>query len=511
MEKTAPNHLRIHRGDENAAESSINARTTSQKFWQAFSAATGWRVDASHRPSVQTDTSRRKPVRVLPAVGMDVMADNPVDAMPPVEKASAAELAQLATEMASDIEMLQSHVRKREVELAAMAVAPYHTADVEETCASIEGTLRDAAEALRFDAAAIYVLDDDTQFLNTRVVFGLPQERLTAEPRALRGSRGDLEAMVQEVVMIDDLHNEIGSTWNAPENAGSAICAAIYKGDLPVGTLWLFSQNRKPLDKSHAAIARMAAKLVALNLSAAVQSRAQLSSKQATEAVADIAAWQYSALPASNDIASGWFVDGMIDSPDRWATGWHAWDVLPDGSIMLAIAEAVDHHANGAMAATTARAALTAHSGYRHSPRQMLQRISDTLWQTNTADQLVSLMYLRLDPETGEGEVAVAGQIEGMIAGDYGYRPLVASGCRPLASSFDIDCFESTFKLAQGEKLLAYTGGLRKDGIGQDLIGCCMRNSDSNAKDPLAMLRREIADFPIRNERGALMLARRSQ
>ncbi|OYP33113.1 hypothetical protein CGZ80_17970 [Rhodopirellula sp. MGV] len=509
VEKTAQNHLRIHRGDETATDTSLKSRTTSQRFWQAFSAATGWRVDSSHRSNAANDPSGRKAVRVLPAIEMDVMADHPLDSFPPVEKANAAQLAEIAADMASEIEILQEHVRKRELELAAMAVAPYSTADVEETCAGIEATLRDAVIALRFDAAAIYILDDDTQFLNTRVVFGLPQDRLAGEPRQLRGSRGDLEAMVQEVVLMDDLNNEVGSTWNCPEPAGAAICAAIYKGDLPVGTLWLYSKNRKPLDKSHAAIARMAAKQVALSLSAAVQSRAQLSSKQATEAIADIAAWQYSSLPSTNEVATGWTVNGMIDSPDRWAAGWHMWDVLPDGTITVAIAEAHDHHAGGAMAAATARAALTAHSGYRHSPRQMLQRISDTLWQTNTADQLVSLMYIHLDPETGEGEVAVAGQIEGMIAGDYGYRPLVASGCRPLASSIDIDCFESTFKLSKGEKLLAYTGGLRKDGVSQDLIGCCLRNSDSNAKDPLAMLRREIADFPVRNERGLLLLSRK--
>ncbi|WP_149497077.1 GAF domain-containing protein [Roseiconus lacunae] len=514
VDKTASHHqLRIHRGDDPAPESSINASTNSQRFWQAFSAATGWRVDSSHPTSPQpnpADPEKRQPLKVLPAVAMDVMADHPLDAMPPVEKASAAELAEIAHDMAGEIETLQSHVRKRELELAAMAVAPYSTSDVDETCQSIEDTLRDATLALRFDAAAIYVLDDDTQFLNTRVVFGLPDDRLTAEPRPLRGSRGDLEAMVQEVVLIEDLQNDSGATWCAPEQAGSAICAAIYKGDLPIGTLWLYSNSRRPLDRSHAAIARMAAKQVALNLTAAVQSRAQLSSKQATEAVADIAAWQYSSLPANNDVADGWYVDAMIESPDRWSTGWHAWDVLPDGTVMVAIAEAVDTHANGAMAAATARAALTAHSGYRHSPRQMLQRISDTLWQSNTADQLVSLMYIRLDPESGEGEVAVSGQIEGMIAGSYGYRPLVASGCRPLASAIDIDCFESTFKLSVGEKLLAYTAGLRKDGIGQDLVGCCLRHSDGDAKDPLAMLRREIADFPVRNERGVLLLARRS-
>ena len=102
-------------------------------------------------------------------------------------------------------------------------------------------------------------------------------------------------------------------------------------------------------------------------------------------------------------LADGWRVDGMIESPESWGTGWHHWDVLPDGTLMIAIAEAADPTAKGAMHAAVARAALAAHSGYRHTPAQLIQRVSDTLWQTNTGEQLVSMIYAHLDPESGDG------------------------------------------------------------------------------------------------------------
>ena len=120
-------------------------------------------------------------------------------------------------------------------------------------------------------------------------------------------------------------------------------------------------------------------------------------------------------------------------------------------------------------------------------------------------------MYVRLDPETGEGDVAAAGEMGGLIAGKYGYRPFIGSGGRPLASSIDVDCFESTFQLAEGETLLAYGMGLEKDGIGQELLGCCLRSATRSGQNPLAVLRREIAGFPNRNERGLLSLSRRSE
>ncbi len=63
------------------------------------------------------------------------------------------------------------------------------------------------------------------------------------------------------------------------------------------------------------------------------------------------------------------------------------------------------------MIAATARAAFASHSNYRHSAADMLRRINDTLWQTNTGDQLLAMLYIKLDPETGAGELASAGRL----------------------------------------------------------------------------------------------------
>lgn len=494
-----PSYLRLHLGDDAQATHQKRVSSTEQ-FWSAFSAATGWRIDNRHE-----DT------RVLPAVQMDLMSSGGDDSLPPVVRENAAELAGVAQAMAEEIEALQSLVRRQEVELAAQATALYSPSRAETASDAVHLTLQRAITAVGFDSAAIYLLDDETQFLTTRAVVGLPPDRLGAEPRMLRGSRGDLEAMVQDAVLMEDLSGHAGETWNPPEPAGAAVCTALYKGDLPIGTLWLFAEKPMPLGEPCSAIAQMASAQITLELSRAAQSRSEQRSRKASQAIADIASWQFSSLPVGNHLAPGWFVDGMVESSNSWATGWHTWDVLPDGSLMLAMAEASDQRAGGAMIAATARAALAAHSGYRHTPHQMLQRIGDTLWQTNTADQLVSLLYARVDPETGEGEVASAGDIRGLIAGKYGYRPLIKTGSRALASSIDVECFESTFQLADGEVLLACGKGLELDGVSQELAGCCMRSAMQTKQNPLAMLRREIAGFPVRHERGLMCLSRRSE
>lgn len=449
-------------------------------------------------------------MEILPAVDMDLMAGDPLSAHPPVVKENAAQLASLASAMAREIEQLQSILRRQEIELASHAAVQFAPSHTHAAADQIYITLQRAIEAAGFDAAAIYMLDDDTQYLNTRAVVGLPEDRLSGEPRLLRGSRADLEALVQDAVLMDDLRGPMGPTWNAPEAAGAAVCTALLKGDLPLGTLWLFADEPRPLDQSVGAIAQLASAQISLELGAAAQQRREHRSREASEAVGEIAAWQYSSLPADNLLAPNWFVDGMVESPHQWSIGWHHWDVLPDGSLMLAIAEALDDRASGAMIAATARAAMMSHCGYRHTPKQLLQRIGDTLWHTNAAEQLVSLLYARIDPQTGDGEVAVAGQISGLIAGRYGYRPLVQSGGRPLASGFEVDCYESCFQLAEGETLLAYGGGLKKDGIGQDLLGCCLRSATQSGENALALLRREIAGFPNRAERGLVSLTRQA-
>lgn len=499
MSTSVPSYLRLHCGDESKAGFE-DSRSSTDQFWSAFSAATGWRLDRKHKSDG---------VRVLPAVEMDLMGVDPAETQPAVMREDAAELAGIAAQMAQQIDQLQNRVKHQEIELAAHAATQFSPSRSEAVSNAVHETLQQAITAAGFDAAAIYMLDDDTQYLTTRAVVGLPADRLNAEPRMLRGSRADLEAMVQDAVLIEDLLGAAGETWNAPESAGAAVCTAIYKGDLPIGTLWLFADRPQKLGASVAAIVRMASSQITLELSSVAQQRSEERAKQSSEAVAEIAAWQYAALPAGNHLAPGWFIDAMVESPNRWSIGWHHWDVLPDGSLMFAMAEAEDDRAGGAMIAATARAALAAHSGYRHTPHEMLQRIGDTLWQTNTVDQLVSLLYAHLDPETGEGQVASAGHLSGVIAGRYGYRPLVSGGGRPLASSFEVECVESTFHLGIGESILTYGGGMEKDGIGQDLLGCCLRSSAQSGQDPLPLLRREIAGFPNRYERTMLSLSRR--
>ena len=327
MNTNVPPYLRVHHGEETPAARPAKQSSTDE-FWTAFSAATGWRIDRRHDAD---------DVKVLPAVEMDLMAGDPNECQPVVVREDAAELATRAKAMAAEIEELRSIVRRQELELAAHAAAPIAPSRSEKTSQRIHTTLGQAIAATGFDAAAIYLLDDETQHLHTRAVVGLPEDRLGAEPRMLRGSRADLEALVQEAVLIDDVHGMMGQTWNAPEDCRAAICTALYKGDLPIGTLWLFSHQPRSLGESDSAVARLASAQITLELTHAASERRERETRESRQAITDINAWQHSALPPGSELAQGWFADGMIESPHPWTIGWHLWDILPDGTLMLAI------------------------------------------------------------------------------------------------------------------------------------------------------------------------------
>ena len=502
MTETRPDYLRIHR-DPSPIQPPDPLATPdlADEFWQAFSDATGWRVQ--HNGSTQ-----QRPL-LLPTVDFDPMGGaDQLESVPVVKRSSAQLLAQAADDLTQELTLARATLRRQEVELASRAVIT-NDQQREAIADALEKTLADAAAACRCEAAAMYLLDDDTKSLNTRAAYGLPPNRLEQPARELRGSRGDLEALVQGVVAIDDLHDSDIDTWNCPEPAGSAICAAINHDSVPIGTLWLYGKDANRFSSADNAAARMASTQLALQLELAKTKHNESLKKKAAELLRDIAQWQFMSLPAGTKLADGWLVDGMIESPKDWAIGWHTWDVLPDGTLMMAMAEAEDRSLAGAMAAATCRAALTAHTGYRHTARELMQRISDTLWQTNTGEQLVSLIYVRIDPETGEGEVTSAGKITAIVSSGYGYRPL-ADGKSPLLTShLDSRCEISSFRMAAGEAFLAYGPGLDTGNRSQMMLGdqlrTCMQRDDPH---PLAAIRRAIATIPLQHERGAISIVR---
>ncbi len=111
----------------------------------------------------------------------------------------------------------------------------------------LRAILRAGARALGdYDAAALYLLDDDTTVLVPRAVWGLPDERLLENPRPLRGARAEIQAFLGNVVVVND--DYLAEAWNAPEDFVCSVCAPVISDSNVLGALWFFSNKRQKVD-----------------------------------------------------------------------------------------------------------------------------------------------------------------------------------------------------------------------------------------------------------------------
>lgn len=513
-----PNYLRLHVGPQRPRPFvSRDAMDPVARFWQTYTEATGWCVASygGHRSTDASVDAESMPrfVRLRPVVDNALMGD--VDAlseMPVVRREAAEQLALAGEQLARLVQQSLDAFEKQEAELAATATPVAANQAGEQIATRLQRLLDRALAATGCDAAALYMLDEQTTTLKMRACAGLPQTRLLRPARPLRGSRGDLESLVRDVVLIDDLSGSLSMTWNSPEPYAAAMVVRIEEDELPIGTLWLWSSEVRTFLAQDGAAAQLTAAAIAAELGRSKLSRERQRWALTSSTMQSATQWQMRQLPPAMELSPGYFVDGWTESPRPWACSWHSWEILPNGLIAFALAEAESNEFCGAMIAATARAAFAAHSNYRHNVTEMLARLSDSLWQTNTGDQIVSMLYGHLNPESGEGSVASAGSCQAIIAGVRGFRP-VCSGMQsdPLASRIDCRLAQTEFRLQPGEAFVAVNQGVldAKAGLSQAAWADAVRQAVGKPDCPvLPAIRRALACRPLELERAGMMVFR---
>ncbi|TWT56159.1 sporulation stage II, protein E [Allorhodopirellula solitaria] len=409
---------------------------------------------------------------------------------------------------------VESEAKWEQTELAVQATSVLINAAAKKGSDQVDQVLADALLATDATAAAVYLLDDATEQLNTRFVFGmLPAHRLGTS-RPLRGARGDLEAMVQGTFTMQDLPANRMDQHSIPEPFASAICLCLNGTELPIGTLWLYSNAPHAFDEKATAAARLAATdichtLVSLHrLSSPANGSSAPASARGRDLIDEenaapdfdadrfveameplpghtppaiddapsamhewekqISDWQCDTLPLGTRLARDWMVDGMVESPLAVAQSWHHWDVLPDGILAIAMCQfghawAPQGDLGDTLDATVARAALQAHLGYRHTPQEALMRTLHSLLQVRDAaiDESgrpsLSLLYAHVDPQSGRAAISSIGQWSSLIASPQGYRSLNLDRAATIAAEeipgeLPIMSHETT--LLDGEALL---------------------------------------------------------
>ena len=103
--------------------------------------------------------------------------------------------------------------------------------------------LKESAKLSDFCAASLYLLDSSQKMLKLRSCWGLPEERLLNPPKPLHDSIADVEAILGQVVVINE--DYLFETWKVPENFSMAVCLPVMSPQFIWGTLWFFSDHRR--------------------------------------------------------------------------------------------------------------------------------------------------------------------------------------------------------------------------------------------------------------------------
>lgn len=136
----------------------------------------------------------------------------------------------------------------REAELAVDATPNAEPSEESVQLASrLRDVLKTGAKSLGgFDAAALYLLDDETTRLKIRALWGLPTDRFLDPPRPLRGARADVEALLGSAVVLNEAY--LAEAWKAPEDFDCSLCVPVASETTILGTLWYFSNQKREIE-----------------------------------------------------------------------------------------------------------------------------------------------------------------------------------------------------------------------------------------------------------------------
>jgi serine phosphatase RsbU (regulator of sigma subunit) len=459
-----PAYLKLHIEESARNQASAGTPDSLRASCEAFEQATGWalRYESSTRRaddewSAPVDSGLGQPAGQFTLV-QPPAHDDDFQASEPVDPARARPLALAIAGLFSEANRLKHALWQREAELAAgvpISSRPDEEPHLAERLATV---LRGGAEAVECQAAALDLLDDSTTTLKLRAAWGLPDERLLEPARPLRGAVAELEALVGHAVVLED--TAAVPHWRCPENYPAAMCVPVSSSSMPLGTLWIFSDQKRDFTVEQTNLIEIVAGRLAADLEREMLLATSIESKEREQQFALAARWQQERLPSMQPLVDGLEIAGWTAQAEEIGGDFHDWSMLSDGRLAIAVGDAQGSLLEAGLGAATMQVALKSHANYRHDAAQMLSRVSDTLWCSSAGDQFAALFYGLVNPQTGAVEFSLAGNAAAILVG-RDCREIITSDAPLLGADAEAEYQVANQMLLPGEALVVLSEGAR--------------------------------------------------
>ena len=180
-----------------------------------------------------------------------------------------------------------------------------------------------------------------------------------------------------------------------------------------------------------------------------------------SETLAAAVQLQHAVLPESMPDVPGWQIASHYSPSGRTDVGGDFYDAVPlaDGRLALFVGDVMGRGVSAAAAMAQMRSAVRAYVAVDPAPEQVMTKL-DQMFVLFPSDQLVTLVYLLLDPTRDELEVVNAGHPPpALLRADGTVEQLpLATGC-PLGA-VPQDRRQVTVPFRPGDLVLAFTDGL---------------------------------------------------
>ena len=408
------------------------------------------------------------PVEIKGANGKPVIVGSivysPMDDLWSNLHALARQAAVALADMVAELLETRYQLWRREAELATKSVGPLDPRLDQQLAFVFQDILRTGADCLKCQAAAMYLLDDDTSCLKMRSCWGLPAERLQEPPRSLVTALADLEAMVGHVVVLEDTREL--DQWQAPEDFPSAICVPLISESTILGTAWFFSQKRRTFTDAQTRVAEIVAgRLTGEMERAAVEEKAiertTAENLDWKKDVQDAATIQKNQLPVCAPWMVGWDLSASAYHSQQIGGNFYDWFSLANGQAVVALGDCQQRGLTGAMVCEAVKTALRCHAGYLAKVDSLMEQVDRTIWSSSAADQYANLFTAIVQPDSDLVRYTTAGNVRLIRVTARGWEDL--SEKRPLlgqTAQTQYSC--RTCEVRANEALLVLSSGVGK-------------------------------------------------